>query len=249
MQLLLTELMKWKRSPILVLIAVSALVPVLVTVNLLLSESPGYVTWSYILVESHMVALKYIPAFLGLLAGYVFSRETLNGTMSALLTSPVRRGSLMTAKLLVMLPVIVLIHLLLFLLALLLGILTADDTLSMHLLFSVLRVNLLAAILHFGLIPAIAAVSMAGRSYLLPIVFSLGSSLSMFAMLLTRYRGYFPWCLPSIAAARLLFPYSGDWNYLLIQVSQYPVAIAAFIAVFILPLLFCVYSFYRTDFT
>jgi ABC-2 type transport system permease protein len=162
----------------------------------------------------------------GLVAAYVFGRESREGTSQAMLTQPVRREYVVVAKLLVVAMWVLALTLLST--ALLVGVVAilGADGFTWNAVFGSLADSVKVAALLFLTLPVVAWFAMLGRGYLPPMLFSLAMMIVGNGLVGTSLSRWFPWNLPVhlVGASYLPVPLGG------VTLGPMVVSLAVFVA-------------------
>jgi|GEM_PF-3543750 len=139
------------------------------------------------------------PFVFALITGYVISREYSDRAINQLFTYPVSRARIFGAKLGVVFTIVAAVSFLSCAAAVLVGIVMASNgAATTDMVMKGLGMNAVACVFTFGTIPVAAAVSMASRSIIPPMV--LGTLASMVTLVLQLGHGMksvlFPWATP-----------------------------------------------------
>ncbi|QQK77674.1 ABC transporter permease [Salicibibacter cibarius] len=242
------ELLKLKRSIMLLLIPLATLAPVI------LSFGPAYVeylaTGNMIdvsqLFQGNVIFLNLmigLPLF-ALITGEVFVREYQLKTINHLFTSPGRRGQFLLSKLMVIFIYIVLT----FIFSMCLTLMIAEigkqanivSSLSNGLISSYLQLYGLSILMQFSLVPITVVVSITTKTIIAPIIVAIFGVIVAGVGLGSQWATVFPWAAPT----RIIFALTDYGNYGDLNVA---IAIAVLIIVFSVALLLSMFLYEKAD--
>lgn len=241
LDVLYTELLKLKRSKILWLIAIGALLPAFLSFMLGYSRFRDGMPmgWDSVLLNNAtLMNLLMAPALFALVSGFVVAREYQDNTINTLLTYPVPRGNILLGKLAILLAVVASTLLLSFAAILVSGQFVQTEPLTGGVLARHLRITGWTIAAQFALVPIAMGVSLIGRSLLPAIVTGIAAVVASGIVINSeRYSLYFPWTIP----VRLIFYLAGKDT---LDVAKEATILAA---VFLLSLVFSLWYFRRAD--
>lgn len=159
--------------------------------------------------------LKLAPQFMagwwgllvfGLAAASLFGSEFSDGTVASMFTTPIRREYFVVAKMTVLALWVVVLALVAVAGQSLAAVLLGADGFAWELVFACLGDSLLVALILYLTIPVVALISMLGRGYIAPMLYSTGlTALSMTAGFLGWER-WLPWAMPLTVAGGIAPP-------------------------------------------
>lgn len=196
LNVLYTELLKLKRTKILWLVVIGAVLPVLLNSYVDISS----LSWNEFF-NNNLLFLNVMigPLLLSLLAGYVVAREYHEKTVNQLFVYPHRRVTILVGKTIVIILLSAAIYLLGFLLILLSGSLLGDKSISAELFWKYFNVYVWMFVLQALLVPVMMTAGMVGKSYIPPVVLGIvGLLISTMALVEIEgsggvvYSSYFP---------------------------------------------------------
>lgn len=162
------------------------------------------ITWEAVLNGSPM----YMAAWWGTLvfslaAAHLFGAEFSEGTASALLTLPIRRESLVASKLIVLAGWVA--SLAIVSIAAHVGIAAGigADAFSWHIVWETTGQTFEVAFMLYLTLPVVALISLFGRGYLAPMLFSSAMVAVNVAAGFLGWQEWFPWTMPSTVAGGL----------------------------------------------
>lgn len=181
----------------------------LLTVSLsrLYFSGPAPTMWADVL----SLAPQYMAGWWGLLvfglaAASLFGSEFSDGTAASMLTTPIRREYFVAAKMIVLALWVAGLTVAAVASQSLAAILLGADGFTWKLVFACLGDGLRVALLLYLTTPAVALISMLGRGYIAPMLYSTGlTSLSMTAGFLGWER-WIPWAMPLTVAGGIAPP-------------------------------------------
>lgn len=197
------ELRKLRRSKALVGTLGAAVGAVVPTLLLVLLADPDLVSplWESVLTTGTRNMAGFWGALIfGLTAAHLFGGEFIEGTASSLLTLPVRRESIVAAKLLT---------LGLWMTGLVLASVTAHVALAAGLgaegplgevLGRTLRDGFEIALMMFLMMPVVALLSVLGRGYLAPMLYSMVVTVVGMSFAFLNWTSWCPWAMPMAVA-------------------------------------------------
>ncbi|MFC4810602.1 ABC transporter permease [Paenibacillus sp. GCM10023250] len=241
LDLIACEWLKWKRSRMLWLVLLGALLPALLMFLVQLnSASNGQpFQWKdYFETPLQIMAMLMCPALFSLLVGYLFAREFQERTVNNMLTGPHSRLAVLTAKFIIAFPVLLAVMLLTFVLVLGSGLVFqgAASSLTMKLLLGEAGKYGLLLVLQYALSPISAAVALLWRSYIPAMGLGIFAVISELTIMQSKYIMYYPWS----ATLNLTTNLSPSMNSA--SIGYTTIAIA-----FVVPLLFIAGFFRRAD--
>jgi len=173
----------------------------------LFTSGPGHATW----VDTLTLAPQFMAGWWGLLvfglaAASLFGSEFSDGTAASMLTTPIRREYFVAAKMIVLALWVAGLAVVAVASQTLAAVLLGAEGFAWNLVFTCLGESLLVALLLYLTTPAVALVSMLGRGYIAPMLYSTGlTSLSMTAGFLGWER-WVPWAMPLTVAGGIAPP-------------------------------------------
>lgn len=216
------ELLKWKRSKMLWLIPIGALLPVLLDYFVALHklERVPFITWSELF---------------ALFTGYTFARECQERTINNFLTVPRSRIQLLGkyANMLLLMAVTLLLS---YALTLVSGFALKHDALTLTVLRDAAVKSALLLVLQFALISITATVSILGKSYVPAMGLGVFAVISELTIMQSKYIMYYPWSAP----LELLFHMSR-------REEQTAIGVTVMLAAFFVPLFFNMWYYRKAD--
>lgn len=218
--LLQTELLKLKRSKM-VLISVlgSAVAPFIVVVasyfHMETNNSGPFITFTDLFTETNLytVLLIGVPLY-GVVSAYLFNREYVEDTLKNLLTIPVSRTSLIISKLMILFIWIMFLTFIAWGLTLGLGVLGQFQGLTLILIVKSLGSFMTGGVLLFILSTPIVFVAVVMKNYVPTIIFTIVITLINIMSANSEHRGLFPWAATcDIANATLQSTYPAAVSY------------------------------------
>lgn len=239
LSILYGEALKLKRSKMLWLIVLGAMLPSVLNFFVAqheLNSIPALV-WKDLFQENTMImAMLMCPALFALFAGYLFAREYQDRTVNSFLTVPRSRILLLFGKYLIMLPVIVATVALSFGFTLLIGFGLKHEVLTADVLNKAIGQYLLLIVTQYALISIAATVSILGKSYIPAMGLGVFAVISELTIMQSKYIMYYPWS----AQLNLLLNMSPKFNNVQLGVSVLLIA-------FFVPLLFNMAYYRKAD--
>lgn len=223
------------------LILIGALLPVLLNLAVVLNrysyDKNTILHWSTHFGDNLMLmTMLMCPTLFSLLIGFMFAREFQERTINNLLTGPKPRYQVLTAKFIIVIPVMLAVLLLSFLLTWVSGYIVPHDSLTMSIMGEALAKYGLLLVLQFALAPIAAVVAILGRSYIPAIGLGIFAVISEITIMQSKFIMYYPWSVP----LNLVLDMSPKLNVASIGVTTMLIA-------FFVPLVFIVYYFRRAD--
>ncbi len=196
-----TEFIKLKGSPVLWISAAGvATAPILNGLIMAAYKSQGgLVDWLSFMNQSIAFVAMFLGAPLfGLVTAYLFGREYAEDTLKSLLTAPVRRTWIVTAKMAVLLVWSLALGLTAWTVSLIIGAAVVGGGLSWAAAATTLGWAVTTVLLIYATLPILAWITMLARGYLPPIGFALVTTLAGFVFLYSdKYGDWFPWAVPT----------------------------------------------------
>lgn len=233
------ELLKWKRSKMLWLIPIGALLPVLLDYFVALHklERVPFITWSELFASDlQMMTMLMCPALFALFTGYTFAREYQERTINNFLTVPRSRIQLLLGKYAIMLLLMAVTLLLSYALTLVSGFALKHDALTLTVLRDAAVKSALMLVLQFALISITATVSILGKSYVPAMGLGVFAVISELTIMQSKYIMYYPWSAP----LELLFHMSR-------REEQTAIGVTVMLAAFFVPLFFNMWYYRKAD--
>ncbi|MBA4601016.1 ABC transporter permease [Thermoactinomyces mirandus] len=243
--ILYAELAKLKRSPVVWIILFGAVTPVLLSFfPLMLSALYENVSGNegFLLFQGSVSFLNLIigvPLF-SLISTYSIVMEYQSGTINQLLTYPATRVNIILAKIMVIFINILITVFLSFAIAIVLGLLTFQESIIFSDLVFFFEICLVTCLMQFALIPVIIAISIRSKNIVVPTGFSIAAVIFAALILSKQLAIFFPWSIPT----RILFDLTNYGGYAQIN---YLIPIAILVLIFYIPLVYCVYYFNKMD--
>ncbi|WP_158301904.1 ABC transporter permease [Paenibacillus mesophilus] len=167
LNVLYTELLKLKRSNIVWLAIIGAVLPALITTF----GELGSMNWTELYINNLLFLNVMIgPMLLSMLAGFVVVREYSDNTINQLFVYPHRRVTILLAKMIVILLLSVIIFALNYVMIWLAGSLLGDQPIPGELLRTYTSAYLWMFALHALLIPLTMTAGIVGKSFIPPVV-------------------------------------------------------------------------------
>ncbi|MGG3806051.1 ABC transporter permease [Metabacillus fastidiosus] len=223
--LLYTELLKLRRSKMLLISTIGAsVVPFMVvfaTYIQMKTEEPSPIIKFYELFSNanlYTILVVGVPLY-GVVAAYIFNREYMDDTLKNLLTIPVSRVNLILSKLLLLFMWIIFLTLVAWGLTLFLGILGQFQGLSRSLIVETFFQFLVGGILLFILSTPIILITIVLKNYVPTIIFTILITLINIMTANSEHRGLFPWAAAGDISRNTLLPtYPPEYSYIGIAV-------------------------------
>ncbi|MDR0267022.1 ABC transporter permease [Paenibacillus sp.] len=242
------EIMKLKRSSLLWLIPLSAVLTALMEYAALIYQqksTPGAMfNWDWLVFTNFRYASLLIsPILFSLFIGYLIALEFREGTINTLFTYSHRRINFLFAKYLLLIPIVFIILLLELLLTLGAGFAVSHPPLSMDSFWRYIQAFLWLTLMTYAFVPVYATVSILGRSYLPNIVFGLVALICGVILVNSpEYGIMFPWSVPIL----MLNHFVDSTNGSMIDIS-YVKGIFSLVIVFVVPFIFNIVYYSRMD--
>lgn len=246
--ILYAEITKLKRSSLLWLIPLSALLTALLEYAALtyqLHHSPDSIfSWDWLVFTNFRYASLLIsPILFSLFVGYLIALEFRVGTVNTLFTYSYRRVHFLIAKYLILVPVIFVILLLELLFTLGAGFLVNHPPLPIHAFWRYMEAFLWLTLMAYAFVPVYATVSMLGRSYLPNIVLGLIALIcGVILVNAPEYGILFPWSAPILMLNRFIDSATGNDSNI-----SYTKGILSLVFIFIVPFVFNLFYYSRMD--
>ncbi|WP_308638030.1 ABC transporter permease [Paenibacillus silvisoli] len=236
LNLIACEWLKWRRSRMLWMILLGALLPIALVFLIQLNSSEPF-DWKALFTNNlFIMTMLMCPALFALLTGYLFAREFQERTVNNLLTGPYSRNKVMTAKFLIALPVLFSVVLLAFLLTFGIGFFFTSKLPTSDVLFGIMGKYGLLFILEYALVPLSAAVALLWRSYIPAMGLGVFAVVSIITIMQSKFIMYYPWSAP----LNFILNVSPDLNSVTIGATSIGAA-------FLIPLVFIAVYFRRSD--
>lgn len=234
------EALKLKRSKMLWLIVLGALLPVVLNYFVARHQigDTKSVVWQQLFQENLMLLVALMgPALFALFTGYIFAREYTERTINSFLTVPRSRVLLLLGKYVIMLPVIVATIALSFGLTLVSGFILRHELLTADALQDAGLRYLILIATQYALISVAATVSLFGKSYIPAMGLGVFAVISELTIMQSKYIMYYPWSAP---LNLVMENFSPTFNNTALGVTVLAIA-------FFLPLLFNIAYYRRAD--
>lgn len=239
LSILYGEALKLKRSKMLWMIVLGALLPA--ALNYLVAwhqlDSASAIKWDSFFHDNLMLmAMLMCPTLFALFAGYLFAREYQDRTINSFLTVPRSRMLLLLGKYIMMLPIMIATVLLSIGLTLLGGFLLKHEVLTAVMMKEALVKYLILIVTQYALISIAATVSILGKSYIPAMGLGVFAVISELTIMQSKYIMYYPWS----AQLNLVLDMSPTFNNMALGITVLLIA-------FFVPLLFNVAYYRRAD--
>ena len=160
----------------------------------------GSADWpAFLSLLSQAIAVGGVLLF-SLIGSWVFGREFVDGTLKDLLAVPVDRATILLAKFLIVMLWSLILVLIIYGIALLLGILIDLPLWNKQVLWQGTLTYLLTAILVIGTMTPVAFFASVGRGYLFPMGITLLFVLLANVLTVAGWGSYIPWTIPALYA-------------------------------------------------
>lgn len=204
LKILQTELTKLKRARVMWLVPVSALLPVLLSIAVLIVGGK-MIFWDSIFkntinITNYMVA----PPLFALLAGYLFAREYQDNTINSLFAYPYSRLKIMLVKMSIMIPIIGATWILNYIFVITLSLLFPHQPIDLSYFIEIFKIYLMLIPLHFTLVPIAVSFGIVARNSIAPMSLGIGAAICQLLIMNTQYNNVYPWSIPFIFAANRL---------------------------------------------
>jgi ABC-type transport system involved in multi-copper enzyme maturation permease subunit len=168
--------------------------------------SPGVTTptWEGILSASAMYMAGWWGILIfGLAAAHLFGAEYSEGTAASMLTTPIRRECFLAAKFIVLAAWVLVLVSVSIGSHLLAAVVQGATGFSWSLLWDTVQTNLEVAFLLYLTLPLTALISMLGRGYVAPMLFSTAVMTASWSCGFLGWARWFPWAMPSTVGGGL----------------------------------------------
>lgn len=207
-RLIETELMKLRRSyMVLIGAAGAAVVPLLAFLMLISTQDRRGTadTLEDFFRQTSLFGMLLVGLMLfGLLLSYLVNREFQEGTVKSLLVIPVSRGAFLTAKLAVGLLWVVAMMLLMVALVLLLGAAAGFQGYTLAVVFANLKIYLAGGAMMFLLATPVVFLGLATRSYVVGIAFTVIATIGNVFAVQSKYADLYPWTAAMVLVSPIL---------------------------------------------
>lgn len=203
--ILLAEILKLKRSKILLLIPLGGLIPVLLMLLIYFDSEPGSITrlyvfgWEYFLDVTLYYANIICPAFFAILTGYIYTREYQQRTINTVFTYSFSRIKVFAAKIIITIPLMIGMFLLTILFTVAFGLFLTKERILFDTLLDFVKINMEMVFINLLLLPIAILVSIISKNVIAPIVLGIMYILC-YPLLDKPFSVYVPGCLPSLFA-------------------------------------------------
>jgi|GEM_PF-1520313 hypothetical protein len=203
--ILLAEILKLKRSKILLLIPLGGLIPVLLMLLVYMDSQASSIIktyvfgWEYFLDVTLYYANITCPAFFAILAGYIFTREYQLLTINSLFTYSFSRMKIFTAKMIIIIILMTVTFLLTIFFTMIFGLLLTKNRLLPDTLLDFVKINIEMVFINILLIFLAVLVSILVKNIIAPIVLGI-IYIFGYAVLNRSFSVYVPSCLSSLFA-------------------------------------------------
>ncbi|WP_166243313.1 ABC transporter permease [Paenibacillus turpanensis] len=225
--LLLAELLKLKRSKMMLISMIgSAVAPFMVVVasyiHMTTKQPAKPVVFEQLFFETNLYTLLVIGVPLyGVVTAYLINREFIEDTLKSLLTIPVSRFMFLASKLVLLLGWMLLLTLLAWSLTLGLGALLGFDGLSSALVAGSFRRFVIGGLLLFALSTPTVLICLWMKSYVPTIIFTIVITMINVMMANSEHRGLFPWsAVRDIVDGTLPVEHPPEFSYAVIAATS-----------------------------
>ncbi|SEO50825.1 ABC transporter permease [Paenibacillus sp. OV219] len=239
LDLIACEWLKWRRSRMLWLVLLGALLPAALNffVEVHNSGTGAEFGWKGFFDDNLMMMMMLMcPALFSLLIGYLFAREFQERTVNNMLTGPYSRNLVLAAKFIIAVPVLASVLLLSFLLTFASAFVFTSHLPSAEIFWHTLGKYGLLLALEYALVPIAAAVALLWRSYIPAMGLGVFAVISELTIMQSKYIMYYPWSAPLNMLDTMNEHYKST-----------PTGVITMCVAFIVPLLFIMTYFRRTD--
>lgn len=202
LDILYSEILKFKRSWMLWLIPIGGLFPVLIV--LMAYASPDYKAnyypyykWEFFFDGAYFYLIGLSKAVFIILAGYVFTREYQLNTINTIFTYPFSRFKVFICKLIVIFPLVFSVFLASLIFTIISYQVIEHNPLTIDVLLTFIKYGFIMTIVSMALIPSAILVSIIARNVIAPIVLGI-INLLCFAAMSSKVCWFVPVCAPDI---------------------------------------------------
>ncbi len=236
-----TELLKFKRSKMLLLLPISAAFASILSIYAHLSMV-SVINWDELFQFSEFgYNFLVAPMLFAMFTGFLFAREYQENTINTIFCKPINRVNFLLSKIIVMIFIISVTFFCTLAFSILIGLQFKHEMLTGHLILKHVYIFFLMVLMHSALIPIAALVSMIGKNIIPAIVLGIIAVTGNFAIGNFKGAMVYPWTIPSIITAKV-----GGAKWLEGQID-YKVGIVSLVITFVLPLILSAFYFGRTD--
>lgn len=210
LDILFIELLKLKKTKILVLISAAIILPYIFTCLFLYTRRMYPLTnWDEFFALTGQFMNCFTPALFIFIAGFILTREFRDNTISVLFTFPAAIYKLYAGKLIILTFSVIVTYLFSFILKLWVGLTIINENIPVWVVFRDMNVNIFVIVLNILLLPFSIAVCLITRKEIATTIFGVSILIIMQFLSMTRFNVYFPWNAPLIAAGRMGYTANG----------------------------------------
>lgn len=233
-----TELIKLKRSPIIVLILLTGLfIPALsyfyyVKTAKELLTIEGMFTHVISIMNSAIGTVVF-----SIMTSFIVAQEYKQNTINQLLTYPAARFTILLGKFFVIMLLIAVTMLLCFIFTLGLGMILIGGEVPFAILIKYSEIHIGMIVVQFALMPMIACICVLNKNYLIAIAIGIVLSFGEGIMAILPVGAYYPWSAPKLISLRWIYDIEINTTAAFLSLS----------VVFIIPLLLSLYVYQKAD--
>lgn len=208
LRVLRAEFVKLKRSKVLLgSLGVVVFFALMSMWGMQLAEDAATATWEAVLNGSPM----YMAAWWGTLifsmaAANLFGAEFSEGTAASMLTTPIRRDTIVTAKMIVLAAWVAALALVSVVATVVVAVLMGAEAFSWEALWEAAGQSFQVAFMLYLTLPVVALISLFGKGYVAPMLFSSAMVAANIAAGFLDLEQWFPWTMPSTVAGGMAPP-------------------------------------------
>jgi bacitracin transport system permease protein len=203
--ILYSEILKLKRTLIIWLIPIGALIPSFMSFSIYTQQKEMYwigTGWGPML-HTALVFMNYAgPCMFSIITGFIFAGEYMNSTVSFLFNMPIRRFRLFIGKLTAIFLVITATFLLSAILIMIFGFFLPHGNFSTVPFWSYLKTMFLVIVANFLLVPIAVLVAIVVKNRTIPSLLGIAYALFLLPSVCSRQNYLYPWCIPTMVASQ-----------------------------------------------
>lgn len=240
------EFMKLKRSKILYVMPIPALVAVFTDFSPILGGKGVNLSNYYFSARIHTIILSI--AYFALLTSYIFTREYKDGTIYAAFTCTVSRSRIFITKLLIQIPVMLLTYLWTIPFIITFSFFIKHSGFCADIFIKDIEIIAVSVLLNLLILPFFALISILTRN-IIPAFLTGGAAMFLsLPVYFSKIKFYTAICTPAIIASRMSGDYSINMNYIGYGFEYYKNAVFISSLVFVvLPLIFGLLYYNRSS--
>jgi|GEM_PF-1210085 len=206
--IIISELMKLKRSKMSLLVAFGGLLPSLLLLSLswyAFNKGSG-LSWTDLISNNFgLMHILLAPALFALFGGFMISREFQENTANSWLTYPTPRWKLLIGKYIVMFPMVALTFVLNFICFLFIGYFFGTEPATLEVLLMYGKLFIYSILLQYALVPISVFIALITKNIIPSMALGVGAVVSTGLVINWEHAIYFPYAIPLLISTNPLY--------------------------------------------